>query len=47
MKETFRNIKTIYKFGKEYRKALVYETIGSLLGIAIGIADSSINCSCN
>ena len=38
MKETFRNIKTIYKFGKEYRKALVYETIGSLLGIAIGIA---------
>ncbi len=38
MKETIRNIKTIYKFGKEYRSALIFETIGSLLGIAIGIA---------
>ena len=38
MKETLKNIKTIYRFGKEYRTALTFETIGSLLGIAIGIA---------
>ena len=38
MKETLKNIKTIYRFGKEYRTALIFETIGSLLGIAIGIA---------
>ena len=37
MKETLRNIKTIYKFGKEYRSALLFETIGSLFGIVIGI----------
>lgn len=38
MKETLKNIKTIYKFGKEYRGALVLEAIGSFFGIVIGIA---------
>ena len=38
MKETLKNIKIIYKYGREYRTALLFETIGSLLGIAIGIA---------
>ena len=38
MKETIRNIKYIYRYGKEFRSALLYETIGSLIGIIIGIA---------
>ena len=38
MKQTFRNIKTVYKYGKEYKNCLIYETIGSLFGIVIGIA---------
>ena len=38
MKQTFRNIKTVYKYGKEYKSCLIYETIGSLFGIFIGIA---------
>ncbi len=38
MKQTFRNIKTVYKYGKEYKNCLIYETIGSLFGIFIGIA---------
>ena len=37
MKETIKNIKTIYKYGREYRSALIFETIGSLIGIVIGI----------
>ena len=37
MKETFKNIRFMYKYGREYRKALLFETIGSLLGIFIGI----------
>ena len=37
MKETIGNIKTIYKYGREYRSALIFETIGSLIGIVIGI----------
>lgn len=38
MKQTFRNIKTVYKYGKEYKNCLIYETIGSFFGIVIGIA---------
>ena len=38
MRETLKNIKTIYKFGKEYRGALILEAIGSFFGIVIGIA---------
>lgn len=37
MKKTIKNIKTIYKYGKEYKNALILETVGSLLGIIIGI----------
>ena len=38
MKQTFKNIKMVYKYGKEYKNCLIYETIGSLFGIVIGIA---------
>lgn len=38
MKQTLKNIKTVYKYGKEYKSCLIYETIGSLFGIFIGIA---------
>ena len=37
MRETFKNIRFMYKYGREYRRALLFETIGSMLGIAIGI----------
>lgn len=37
MKKTIKNIKTIYKYGKEYKNALILEAVGSLLGIIIGI----------
>ncbi|MBE6161832.1 MAG: ABC transporter ATP-binding protein [Firmicutes bacterium] len=37
MKETIRNLKKVYEYGKEYKKCLIYETIGSAFGIAIGI----------
>lgn len=38
MKQTFKNIKTVYKYGKEYKSCLILETIGSIFGIIIGIA---------
>ena len=38
MKETINNIKYVYKYGREFRSALMFEAIGSLIGIAIGIA---------
>ena len=38
MKETLKNIKVIYRYGKEYRRALIFETIGSIIGISISIA---------
>ena len=38
MKKTINNLKIIYKYGKEYKNSLIYETIGSLIGIAINIA---------
>lgn len=37
MKKTFKNIKIVYNYGKEYKKSLIYETIGSIFGIIIGI----------
>lgn len=37
MKETVRNLKKVYSYGKEYKSALIFETIGSILGIIIGI----------
>lgn len=38
MKETINNIKYVYRYGREFRSALMFEAIGSLIGIAIGIA---------
>ena len=38
VKQTLHNLKIIYKYGKDFRKSLLYETIGSLFGIAINIA---------
>lgn len=38
MKQTLKNIKTVYQYGKEYKSSLIFQTIGSLFGIAIGIA---------
>ena len=38
MKQTINNLKVIYNYGKEYKRSLLYETIGSLFGIAINIA---------
>lgn len=32
MKQTFKNIKMVYKYGKEYKNCLIYETIGSVFG---------------
>ena len=37
MKETFRNLKKVYEYGKEFKSCLIYETIGSIFGIIIGI----------
>ena len=37
MKETINNIKIIYKYGKEYKSALIYEALGSLIGIILSI----------
>lgn len=37
MKETIKNLKRVYRYGKEYKKNLIYETIGSILGIIISI----------
>lgn len=37
MKKTINNLKTVYKYGKEYKSCLIFETIGSILGIIIGI----------
>ena len=37
MKETIKNLKKVYSYGKEYKSALIFETIGSILGITIGI----------
>lgn len=37
MKQTIKNLKTVYKYGNEYKSCLVFETIGSILGIIIGI----------
>lgn len=37
MRETIRNLKEVYKFGKKYRKNLIFEVIGAINGIIIGI----------
>ena len=37
MKKTINNLKTVYKYGKEYKSCLIFETVGSILGIIIGI----------
>ena len=37
MKRTIRNLKYVYNYGKEYKKALIFESIGSIFGIIIGI----------
>ena len=37
MKKTIKNLKIIYKYGKEYRKSLLYELIASIIGIIIGV----------
>ena len=37
MKKTIKRLKVIYKYGKEYRKNLLYELIASIIGITIGI----------
>ena len=37
MKETFNNLKKVYEFGKKYRKNLIFEIIGAVNGIIIGI----------
>ena len=37
MKETIKNLKRVYRYGKEYKKNLIYETIGSIFGIIISI----------
>ncbi len=37
MKETIKNLKRVYRYGKEYKKNLIYETIGSIFGIVISI----------
>ena len=37
MRETIRNLKEVYKFGKKYRKNLIFEMIGAINGIIIGI----------
>ncbi|MBR4350702.1 MAG: ABC transporter ATP-binding protein [Bacilli bacterium] len=37
MMETFRNLKAVYKYGREFRKYLFFELIGSLLSIGLGI----------
>lgn len=37
MKNTLKNLKNVYSYGKEFKKSLIYETIGSILGIIIGI----------
>lgn len=37
MKRTIRNLKYVYNYGKEYKKALIFESIGSIFGIVIGI----------
>ena len=37
MKQTINNLKRVYAYGKEFKKALIYEALGSILGIIIGI----------
>ena len=37
MKELFKNLKKVYKYGKDYKLNLLMECIGSLIGIAISI----------
>ena len=37
MKKTLSNLKEVYKYGKEYKKCLIYELIGSIFGIIINI----------
>ena len=38
MKQTLKNIKKVYQYGKKQRICLVLEIVGSLIGIAISIA---------
>ena len=38
MKKTLRNLKTVYSYGKEYKSCLIFELIGSIFGLVIGIA---------
>lgn len=37
MRETIKNLKTVYKYGREYRGILLCELIGSLVGVGLGI----------
>ena len=38
MKKFINRIRRVYQYGKEYKSSLILETIGSLMGISIGIA---------
>jgi ABC-type multidrug transport system fused ATPase/permease subunit len=39
MKKTLKNLIYVYKnYGRDYKKHLIYETIGSILAVAVGIA---------
>ena len=37
MRETINNLKRVYKFGKKYRKNLIFEMIGAVNGVIISI----------
>lgn len=37
MKETIQNLKKVYEFGKKYKINLIFEIIGAINGIVIGI----------
>ena len=37
MKETLRNLKRVYRYGKEYKRALIIQVICCIVGIAINI----------
>lgn len=37
MKETLENLKKVYKYGKKYKKALIYQIICSIIFITFNI----------
>ena len=37
MKETTNNLKKVYKYGKEFKRNLIYQVIGCIVGIIINI----------